>query len=68
MVFLYTATVSLGSSDKDEDIKGGMKIKRKKCNDQEEAGELNRNFQSLVTIPPVFLIFVSWNMFFVWNS
>ena len=48
----------------DEDIKGGIKIKRKKCNDQDEAGEVNRSFQSLVTIPPVFLIFVSWNVFF----
>ena len=53
----YTATVSLGSSDQDEDIQGGMKTKRKKCSDQDNAGELDKRFQSLVSIPPDYLIF-----------
>ena len=64
-VFFFAVTVSLGSFDKDQDIQGGMKTKRKKCSDQDKAGELNKSFQSWVTILPVFFIFVSWNMFFV---
>ena len=40
-VFFYNATVSLGFSDQDEDIQGGMKRKRKKSSDQDKAGELN---------------------------
>ena len=63
----FTETVSLGSSYKDVDIKGGMRRKRKKCSDQGKAGELNFTFQSLVTIPPDFLIFVFRTMVF-WNS
>ena len=51
-------TVSLGSSDKDHVIQGGMKRKRKKCSDHDKAGKLNFGFESLVTIPPVFLVFV----------
>ena len=64
LVFFYTATVSLGSSDQDEDIEGGMKRKRKKCSHQDKAGERNESFQSLVSIPPVFLVFGSWIMSF----
>ena len=64
LVLINTATVSLGSSDQDEDIQGGMKRKRKECSDQDKAGELNKSFQSLVSIAAVFLMFVSWNMFF----
>ena len=59
----FTVNVSLDSPDKDQDIQGGMKRKRKKCSDQDKAGELNKSFQSLVSIPPVFLIFVSRNVF-----
>ena len=62
--FFNTATVSLGSSDQDEDIQGGMKRKRKECSDQDKAGELNKSFQRLVSIAAVCLMFVSWNMFF----
>ena len=40
-VFFFIVTVSLGSSDKDQDIQGRMKRKRKKCSDQDKAGELN---------------------------
>ena len=39
--FFYTATVSLGSSEQDEDIQGGMRRKRKECSDHDKAGELN---------------------------
>ena len=39
--FFSTVIVSLGYSDKDEDIQGGMKSKRRKCSDQGIAGELN---------------------------
>ena len=41
MLFFFTVTVLLGYSDKDKDIQGGMKRKRKKCSDQDKAGELN---------------------------
>ena len=40
-VNFFTVTVSLGSPDKDQNIQGGMKSKRKKCSDQDKAGELN---------------------------
>ena len=40
--FFFTITVSLGFSVKDEDIQGGMKRKRKKCSDQDKAGELKK--------------------------
>ena len=43
-----------------------MKRKRKKCSDQDKAGEVNKRFQSLISIPPVFLIFVSRNVFLEW--
>ena len=44
----------------DRSIQGGRKRTKKKCSDQDKAGELNFTFQSLVvTIPPGFLIFDS---------
>ena len=65
----FIVTVSLGSSYKDQNIQEGMKRKRKKCGDRGKAGELNFTFESLVTNPPDFLIFVPRaTVFFFWNS
>ena len=61
---LFTETVSLGSSDKDQGIQRGMERKRKKYSDQEKEGELSCNYQSLVAVWPVFLTFVSPSMCF----
>ena len=61
---LFTETISLVSSDKDQGIQRGMESKRKKCSDQEKEGELSFSYQSLVAVPPVFLTFVSSSMFF----
>ena len=61
---MFTETISLVSSDKDQGIQRGMESKRKKCIDQEKEGELSFSYQSLVAILPVFLTFVSSSMFF----
>ena len=55
---LFTETVSLGSSDKDQGIQRGME------SDQEKEGKLIFSYQSLVAVPPVFLIFVCPGTFF----
>ena len=47
---LFAVTVSLGSCDRDQGDQGGMKRKRKKCSNQDQAGELNFSFQSLVSL------------------
>ena len=59
---LFTETVSLGSSDKDQGIQRGIGKKRKKCRDLEKEGELRFSDQDLVAVPPVFLKFVSLSM------
>lgn len=47
---MFTLTVSLGLSGKDQGIQGEVKRKRKKCRDQDKAGELKFSFQSLMSL------------------